>query len=238
MTTYKIVTIDDSSVIRKIVNKAFQPFDCCVSEAENGAEGLVVIYREKPDLIILDLTMPVMNGIEMLEKIKADPSVKDIPVIMLTAESSKDVVVQIIKLGVKDYISKPFQSDQLMERVKKYLALEEKKVSQFFIKDNDIDILVFPDKMSTHAVTEIKEQLNTSIKEGAKKIITDMSKDDVLNSSAIQLIGFILNSCKKAQIKPIVIAKALVAKELKEYEETASAITCLTLDEAKKSYES
>ncbi|CAM3030056.1 response regulator [Legionella worsleiensis] len=238
MTTYKIVTIDDSSVIRKIINKAFQPFDCVVSEAENGAEGLVVIHRDKPDLVILDLTMPVMNGIEMLEKVKSDPAVKDIPVIMLTAESSKDVVVQIIKLGVKDYISKPFQGDQLMERVRKYLSLEEKKVCKFFVKDNDIDIIVFPDKMSSQAATEIKEQLNNSIKDGAKKIITDMSKDDALNSSAIQLIGFILSSCKKAQIKPLVVAKAMVAKELKEYEETASAITCLSLDEAKKNYES
>ena len=235
MASFKIITIDDSSVIRKIINKAFQPFDCVISEAENGAEGLVAIYRDKPDLIILDLTMPIMNGIEMLEKIKSDAIVKEIPVIMLTAESSKDTVMQIVKLGVKDYIAKPFQGEQLIERVKKYLPLEQKKISNYFIKENDIDIILFPSKLTSDATNEIKEQLKVFIKEGSKKIITDMTKDEGLNLSVVQLLGFILNSCKKAQIKSlVVVAEARLAKELKSYQETVSAIASLSMEEAKK----
>jgi DNA-binding response OmpR family regulator len=76
-----------------------------------------------PDLIILDITMPVMTGIEMLGKLKAESDLKDIPVIMLTAESGKENVMQIVKMGVKDYIVKPFKGEQLIERAKNILKL-------------------------------------------------------------------------------------------------------------------
>ena len=123
----KILTVDDSKTIRMIVKKAFKPYDCDLLEAENGVEGLAVAAREKPDLIVLDITMPVMNGIEMLGKLKSETGLKDIPVIMLTAESGKDNVLQIVKMGVKDYIVKPFKGEELIERVEKVLTLEPKK---------------------------------------------------------------------------------------------------------------
>jgi len=99
----KVLTVDDSKTIRMIVKKAFKPYDCELVEAENGQIGLDTAAREKPDLIILDITMPVMTGIEMLERLKKDDELKAIPVIMLTAESGKDNVMQIVKMGVQNY---------------------------------------------------------------------------------------------------------------------------------------
>lgn len=120
---YKILTVDDSKTIRMIVKKAFKPFNCELFEGENGVEGLAIAAKEMPDLIILDITMPVMTGIEMLGKLKAESDLKDIPVIMLTAESGKENVMQIVKMGVKDYIVKPFKGEQLIERAKNILKL-------------------------------------------------------------------------------------------------------------------
>src|SRR4030042_3896402 len=100
----KVLTVDDSKTMRMIVKKAFKPYECELFEAENGIEGLSIAGREKPDLIILDITMPVMTGTEMLEKLKVDPLLKDIPVIMLTAESGKENVMKIVKMGIKDYM--------------------------------------------------------------------------------------------------------------------------------------
>ena len=95
-------------------------------EGENGVEGLAIANKEKPDLIILDITMPVMTGIEMLEKLKAEKELKEIPVIMLTAESGKDNVMKIVKMGVRDYMVKPFKGDQLIDRAKGILKLAPK----------------------------------------------------------------------------------------------------------------
>jgi DNA-binding response OmpR family regulator len=123
MMAYKILTVDDSKTIRMIVKKAFKPYNCELFEGENGVEGLAIAAKEQPDLIILDITMPVMTGIEMLGKLKAENDLKDIPVIMLTAESGKENVMQIVKMGVKDYIVKPFKGEQLIERAKNILKL-------------------------------------------------------------------------------------------------------------------
>ena len=120
---YKILTVDDSKTIRMIVKKAFKPYNCELFEGENGVEGLAIAAKEMPDLIILDITMPVMTGIEMLGKLKAESDLNDIPVIMLTAESGKENVMQIVKMGVKDYIVKPFKGEQLIERAKNILKL-------------------------------------------------------------------------------------------------------------------
>ena len=120
---YKILTVDDSKTIRMIVKKAFKPYNCELFEGENGVEGLAIAAKEQPDLIILDITMPVMTGIEMLGKLKAENDLKEIPVIMLTAESGKENVMQIVKMGVKDYIVKPFKGEQLIERAKNILKL-------------------------------------------------------------------------------------------------------------------
>ena len=68
----KILAVDDSKTIRMIVSKAFKTFDCDVFEATNGLEGLSIAGKEKPDVIILDITMPVMDGYEMLNRLRAD----------------------------------------------------------------------------------------------------------------------------------------------------------------------
>ncbi|MCM2273313.1 MAG: response regulator [Candidatus Didemnitutus sp.] len=120
----KILTVDDSKTVRIIVRKAFKPYDCEILEAANGVEGLAVAAKEMPDLILLDVTMPVMDGVEMLTKLKADPQLKGIPVMMLTAEGGRDNVLKIAKIGVRDYIVKPFKEDVLVEKAGRIIELK------------------------------------------------------------------------------------------------------------------
>ena len=120
----KILTVDDSKTVRIIVRKAFKPYDCEILEASNGVEGLAVAAKETPDLILLDVTMPVMDGVEMLTKLKSDPQLKGIPVMMLTAEGGKDNVLKIAKLGIRDYIVKPFKEDVLCEKAGRIIELK------------------------------------------------------------------------------------------------------------------
>lgn len=144
----KILTVDDSKTIRLIVGKAFKPFDVDVFEASNGVEGLAVASREKPDIIILDITMPIMDGSECLAKLKSNPDLKSIPVIMLTAESGRENVLKIAKMGVRDYLVKPFKEDLLIERVGRVIELKAKgegikKAKRY---DDPLSVLVVDDK--------------------------------------------------------------------------------------------
>jgi len=120
----KVLSVDDSKIIRMIVRRALAAFDCTVVEAVNGEEGLARAASEKPDLIILDITMPVMDGVTMLARLKETADLKDIPVIMLTAESGRENVMHIAQLGVRDYLVKPFKDEQLVEKVGRVLSLK------------------------------------------------------------------------------------------------------------------
>jgi two-component system, cell cycle response regulator len=144
----KILTIDDSKTIRLIVAKIFKSFDCTILEGANGLEGLAVASREKPDLILLDYTMPVMDGFEVLAKLRSEPTLKDIPVIMLTTEAARETVVKIARLGVRDYVIKPFKEELLIERVGRVVTLRSAGASQKQPKrfDDPIHVLVVDDK--------------------------------------------------------------------------------------------
>jgi two-component system cell cycle response regulator len=125
----KILTVDDSLTVRLVLAKAFQPYDCELLQACNGKEGLAIATREKPELILLDLCMPIMDGIATLTALRADATLKSTPVIMLTAESDRTSVFQVTKLGVSDYILKPFREDLLVERVMKIIPLQKREVA-------------------------------------------------------------------------------------------------------------
>jgi two-component system cell cycle response regulator len=156
----KILTVDDSKTIRLIVGKAFKPFDVDVFEAANGVEGLAVAAREKPDIIILDITMPIMDGSECLAKLKSNPDLKSIPVIMLTAESGRENVLKIAKMGVRDYLVKPFKEDLLIERVGRVIELKAKGEGAKKVKryDDPLNILIVDDKPAI--IDQIKQAVS------------------------------------------------------------------------------
>ena len=122
----KILSVDDSRTIRLIVARTLMPYDCVIIEASNGEEGLAAAAREKPDLILLDITMPVMDGVTMLAMLKEDVTLKQTPVIMLTAESGRENVLHVSKLGVNDYLVKPFRAEQLIEKAARVVRLQKK----------------------------------------------------------------------------------------------------------------
>ncbi len=172
--TPKILTVDDSKAVRMIVKKAFKPYDCSVVEASNGQEGLDLAEKEKPDLILLDVTMPIMDGVEMLSKLKENANLKNIPVVMLTAESGKEMVMKIAKLGVRDYIVKPFKEDALLEKVIRIIELHPNAAEEKKARDiNDaVSIIIIEDKEA------IIEQLSSALSSRLKATIKAMADGD------------------------------------------------------------
>ena len=144
----KLLAIDDCKVVRQTVVNTLRNYDCTILEACDGVTGLAVASRERPDIILLDYKMPVMDGFEALAQLRADPNLKTTPVIMLTAESSRDSVVRIAKLGVHDYLLKPFDGKVLIEKLGRRVALKARAESQIKPKqvDDPIHILVVDDQ--------------------------------------------------------------------------------------------
>jgi two-component system chemotaxis response regulator CheY len=120
MREIRTLIVDDSSVMRKIVERSLRQAgldQMVVYEAGNGAEGLDLLKSKSVDLILSDINMPSMDGLEFLRQIRAQGLAPGIPVVMITTESSEEHVKQAILAGARGYIRKPFTAEQVKERV-------------------------------------------------------------------------------------------------------------------------
>lgn len=114
----KILTVDDFSTMRRIIRNMLRQLGYTnIVEAEDGAEALSLLQREKVDFVISDWNMPNMSGLDLLKAIRADESLKPIPVLLVTAEALKEYVVEAVKAGVSNYVVKPFTAETLKEKI-------------------------------------------------------------------------------------------------------------------------
>ncbi len=119
-----LLIVEDNSDMRNFIKMLLED-KYCIHTAENGEEGLNKTREIKPDLIISDVMMPIMNGYEMTQKIKEDDALKLIPVLMLTAKAEIANKIEGLEYGADDYLTKPFNSKELLTRIKSLLKLKE-----------------------------------------------------------------------------------------------------------------
>jgi two-component system, chemotaxis family, chemotaxis protein CheY len=120
MKSISALIVDDSSVMRKIVERCLRQAGIefsSVLEASNGKEALDLLQTNAVDLILSDINMPVMNGLEFVEALSAVPAVKNVPVVMITTEASESSVLKALSCGARGYIRKPFTPDEVKEHV-------------------------------------------------------------------------------------------------------------------------
>lgn len=122
-----ILIIDDNPMNLLLTSKILEGFGYQTVTAESGNEGIAAMEQQLPSLILLDISMPVMDGYEVCEKIKLNPKWKDIPVIFLTANTLTEDLVKGFEKGGVDYITKPFKSEELHVRVKTHMELFESR---------------------------------------------------------------------------------------------------------------
>ncbi len=111
----KILVIDDDTILSELVSYILKAEGFTPIVANDGQEGIAKFQAEKPDLVVLDVTMPKMDGFEVCQRIRR---ISDTPIIMLTAQGNEDHMVQGLDLGADDYVVKPFQLKPLMARVR------------------------------------------------------------------------------------------------------------------------
>lgn len=119
-----LLLVDDSPLNLQILGQ-FLEGTYTTAIAKDGDKALEFIAKRQPDLILLDIMMPEMDGFEVCEKLQTSPATKDIPIIFLTARNETEDIVKGFKLGAVDYITKPFQKEELLARIETHLALRQ-----------------------------------------------------------------------------------------------------------------
>lgn len=134
----KFLIIEDEESIRALMRHTLKKnFSCLVMEAKDGEEGLQMAQSAIPNLILLDLTMPVMDGKETLQIIRNNAVLRKTPVIVMTAMNDKEVIGSLVELGISDYILKPIDIKETVKRIKKTLDKERARLRKTLAMTNE-----------------------------------------------------------------------------------------------------
>jgi YesN/AraC family two-component response regulator len=162
---YKVLVADDDKQILNFLKLELSE-DYKVLEAVNGKEGLAIAQSELPDLIISDIMMPEMDGIEFCREVKTDINTCHIPVILLTAKSSIENRIQGLETGADSYIPKPFHLNHLKTRIQKLIELRENLKKKFSRSMNfeakEMTVMSADEKFLQNAITFVKENMSDS----------------------------------------------------------------------------
>jgi two-component system, chemotaxis family, chemotaxis protein CheY len=123
--SYTILIADDSSTLRKIIIRCIQQTQLSVEklvEAGDGEEALALLRANKIDLLLSDINMPKMSGLELLSAVKADPALKHIPVLLISTEGRVETVVEAANLGAAGYVKKPFTPAEIQAKLEPLLS--------------------------------------------------------------------------------------------------------------------
>jgi len=122
MTGYKVLVVEDSPTMRQLIVfalKRIRGFQ--IVEANDGVEGLKKLSADKFDLIVTDINMPIMDGLKLVSMVRNDPNYKETPIIIITTEGATEDRERALALGANEYITKPIQTMQILETVKKLM---------------------------------------------------------------------------------------------------------------------
>ncbi len=124
----KVLVVDDFSTMRRIVKNILRQLGFeDIEEAEDGAQAYAKLKSGGFGFLVSDWNMPNMDGLELLKKVRSDSELKDLPVLMVTAEAEKHKVIEAIKAGVNNYIVKPFTAEVMKEKIDKIFEKLEKR---------------------------------------------------------------------------------------------------------------
>lgn len=185
MTKDKVLIIDDEEHIVELIRYNLESAGYDAVEAYNGTDGIKAAKSEKPSLILLDVMLPMMDGLEVCRKLRKDDATKNIPIIMLTAKSEEIDKILGLELGADDYITKPFSVRELLARIKAVLrrtGTELEEATVFAFSDVIIDYnkhLVTKDNLKVDLTLKEYELLDILIKNRGKVLKRDLLLDKI-----------------------------------------------------------
>ena len=159
MNKEKVLIVEDESDIRELIHFHLYKNKYEVFEANNGSDAMEICFSQKPDLVLLDIMIPGIDGLEVCKKLKANEITREIKIIFLSAKGSEEDIVKGLELGAEDYVTKPFSPKVLMARVKNILKRQHKKSENESVTFQGISI---DDLKKKVVIDESEVELTTS----------------------------------------------------------------------------
>lgn len=142
-----ILVIDDDELVSRTLQRALKMYDYHVMVANSGSEGLHLARRHRPDLLVLDIIMPGTDGYQVCRQVRGDPLLREVPILFLTAKSKDEDKIEGFRAGGDDYLSKPFNMQELQLRIK---AILRRTSNNHYEEDDDSKIRVGNVTLDTH----------------------------------------------------------------------------------------
>ncbi|MCK5075276.1 MAG: response regulator transcription factor, partial [Calditrichia bacterium] len=190
----KILIVDDHEFIHDILDKMFALNGFDTVHAFNGKEGIEQVNKEDPDLVIMDQMMPVMDGLSATREIRKKYDGNRLPIIFFTAKNDKATLVEVLSAGANDYITKPFEKEELIARVTAHLRIRtlqgnlEKRTIELNEANTEINLLnkkvVNRNKQLRKRIYDLNNLFEVSI-----KFLSELNYEDVINTALLTILG-------------------------------------------------
>ncbi len=207
MNEKKVLVADDDPNIVELIEESLTPYNYEVIKADNGYSALYKAKEEMPGLIILDLILPRLDGVKTCLRLKESTLTKNIPILILSGNTKKDTVIQLLKLGIKNYLAKPFDVNELIKRVnatfsKNSIKSREDMSLRYRLKvSGEILNVVLKGKFDKGDEDILINDIEGKISEGIKKVIINLIELETLGVEEIEYLEKIVNALKEYNLK-------------------------------------
>jgi CheY-like chemotaxis protein len=194
----KILLFEDDPIQIELIKKNLEPIGHIVLVAKNGQEGIKAAHKARPDLILMDMIMPGMHGLEATIKLKEDPLTVDIPIMALTIMSSPKFVQECYRAGIIAYIKKPFDPRILLESVERIVGKPERKINRILMIAGAsrlatmIEMRLLRQGYQVNTFAGGKSALDNLQQEKADLLFLDISLDDLRKSLVMKTVPVVL----------------------------------------------
>ena len=177
--TGRVLVVDDDRMNRKLLTHGVEQAGHQVATAENGREALEIVRRDPPDVVLLDILMPELDGVSVLTQIKADPALQHLPVIMISGVEATESVVRCIEMGAEDYLPKPF--DPVLLRARINAGLAKKRLREL---ERERVRGVFSRFVPEHVVDDVLERADDDLRLGGSRGVGTVMFTDIRGFTA------------------------------------------------------
>ncbi len=198
-----MLIVDDVADNRHVLRYMLMPLGFKIEEVENGQQCLDVIQKRKPDLVLLDLRMPIMDGFEVIKNLRADQNTQDLKIIAISASVSPQKIREVMESGCNGYISKPFKKSNLLKTLGEILDLEWLSTEEIVTtqeKETDPDTDIPPASLPDEIVSELIKHAERGSVKKLQEITDNLSNTDSIDPEWLKILNPLIRNYKFQQI--------------------------------------